>query len=426
MHKQLFHFGRHTVLILLETLAVLILLCSLAGGALLWRLTTGPLDVSFAREHIARALSDPTTGHTVTADGVLLAWPDLKGPLILTLEKLAIARDDRPVLQIDRVDLGLAGPPLFLGQVEPSDIILTQPVLRLIRDPNGAIRLGMEGEQLPPGAVEDSPDSQGPLMRIVRRLAQDRGTIDKRSPLDHLQSLEIKDARMTVEDQVLNTTWSLPDLDVLFARNPGGLLMTAALSLPGGDNNAAEIRADVLYVRDRDDFTARLHLQDFDPHILSSKIPTLAWMEDQRIVLNGDVSATVDADMKLTKLDVALFSGAGALSLPGLYEAPLAIEETSLEAAYDAETEKLAIESLNVTLQDVTLTLAGEGKVAPDDIRFPMTIAVKDLPQAKIVSLWPDSLRGIPVEDWLTRRLSGGRFTEATLRFDLAVTKEPG
>ena len=61
MRKKIKKVSHHTLLIVLETVAVLALLLALGAGITIWHLTKGNFDLGFAREYIQDALYDPTT-----------------------------------------------------------------------------------------------------------------------------------------------------------------------------------------------------------------------------------------------------------------------------------------------------------------------------------------------------------------------------
>ncbi|MCB9988406.1 MAG: hypothetical protein H6868_03620 [Rhodospirillales bacterium] len=421
MRKKIKKVSHHTLLVVLETVAVLALLLALAGSIAIWHLTKGNFDVGFAKDYIEEALYDPTTGYSVELDDVILAWPDLAGPLMLEIGGVRLLQKGRPVLDIDHVGLGLSGRALLLGQIQPARIVLTGPALHLVRKADNKIILGIEtlGEEIEAEVPETYDVGDNPVMRIVRRLAEPRQKIDSRSPLDYLETFEIRDARMVMEDHVLGMTWFLPDLDTLFARDDEGLVVTYDMKLPGGRTDAANIRVDILYNRERDDFTAQARIQDFDPNILAHYVDELSFLQKQDISFNGDIRAIINSDLQLEEAGVSLSAAPSILSVPDVYDKPLAVDGMALDGAYDRKTGQVNIEKLLMIVDDVKVTLSSQATWKEGELKAPVTLTVSDLPQSKIVSLWPDALRGLPIESWMTERLSGGTIRNVTGRFDI-------
>lgn len=419
-------FCTHCMLVLLEALAVILLLLLLVGGGLFWRLQSGPIDVSFAKDEIESALRDPTSGYSVRMNSVVLSWPSLRAPLTLEIDNMSLVQNDLDIVQIDRLDLGLSGLALLFGRIEPARIVLYKPALNFIRDEQGEFHFGLSNETLPAKAADEQAapaDSTSPLMRIVRRLSQPLAEIDDRSPLDHLQSLEINDARMVVEDHILGMTWFLPNLDLLFARQAEGLVMTAALELPGGRNGAASIRADMAYNRAQDDFSLQAHIQDLDPHIVSTKIESLSFLDKHDLVFNGNIRLRLDSDMNIKAADLSVRSEEGYLTIDDVYDVPLPYEALVAEASYDAAAGLLDVREISLTTKGITLALQSQIKIAENEISAPVTLRIPNLPQDQIAPVWPDALRDEPVEEWLLRKLSGGRLHDIQAGFHLLAQK---
>lgn len=420
MKKKLFRVCSRTVLVALEVFAVFAGLLFLVVGVLAWRLMAGPVDVGFARNYIEQALHDPVSGHSVSLNGVVVQWPDLRSPVILRLEGVNLRKDDVTVVGIKNVTLGLATRYLLIGDIEPVSIAIDSPTLNLIRTENNQIRLSLEDDKPAQPENENEPD---PLMRIIDTLSKPAGEIDSASPLDHLKSVEISRAKMVVADYMLGITWFISPLDMTFARDPKGLIITASAELPGGRDRASRVQGDLVYLRNEQDFIANIHLQDFDPHILSRKIEELAWLNDHYTILNGNVEIGFNSDFHIHRAAVSLSSANGALLLEGAYDRPFAFEQMFVEAFYD---EKLGIADLrdfSVTANGVTVSTATTVKIAENSINAPVTIRIPDLPQEKISSLWPDSLRGEGAEIWLTQKLSKGRIQNAVATFEVQADK---
>ncbi len=425
MSKKLFRLCSKTTLICLEALAVVVGLVVLSGSVLLWRLTTGPIDVAFAKGYIQDALYDPVSGYGVRLGTVVLEWPDLQGPLMLNLRDVSLLKEGQSVFTVGRVDLGLSGRSLLSGQVKPVTIILAEPALRLIRTENNDIRLGMQEEFLSSEADTAVP-TQSPLMRIVEVLSQPQGTVDSSSLIDHLRSLEIQAAKMIMEDHVLGMTWYLQNLDLSFARDKQGLVVTAGIQVPGGRDGSAEILLDVVYDRERKDFRTNVHVQDFNPHILSRKLESLAWLDEHQLYLSGNIEAVLDSSLNLRKAGLSLFSTQGALSFQGVYDEPVPFERLELDATYDEADQSVDIKALSLTAGGVSFLASSRFALNEGDIKIPLAITIDDLPQDKIKPLWPDVLRGKSVELWLTERMSVGRVHDVSVLLDMALRRVDG
>lgn len=420
MKRKIFGIFSRTTLFCLEILAVLAGLCFLIGGVLLWRLSSGPVDVSFAKNYIEQALYDPVNEYSVTLQDIVVTWPDPREPLMLELGEVDLSHKGRPVASVENVRLGLSTPQLLLGQIRPVSIILISPSVQLIRTENNEVRFSLESEIPSAEPAEDD----GPLMGLIETLARPPGAGDKRSPVDNLQSVEIRQARMVMEDYLLGITWYLFPLNLTFARDDMGLMITGSAELPGGRDRASRLQLDLVYARAANDFRANIHVQDFNPHVLSRKIEALDWLNRHYTIVNGNIELDFDASLKINSIGIALSSVNGQLSLDDVYDKPFTYEEMFVAASYDRAGGRVDIEQLAFKTGGVRVIVSAPVSVSPAGISAPVSIRIPELAQAQISPLWPDVLRGDGAEIWLTQRLSDGRFYDAQIDFDLAAEEK--
>ncbi len=404
-----------------EGAAVLAGLIVLAGSLAMWRMSSGPLDLGFARDYIQQALNDPVSGYSVKLGSVVLTWPEFSSPMMLELGDVSLVKKDQTVLTVGKADVGISGPSLLTGHIDLTSIVLSEPALRLIRTDKNEIRLSLEDEK--PSSA-DLEQEKNPLGDILASLAQPVGSIDSRSPLNRLQSLEIRDARMIMEDHIMGVSWYLRHLDILFARNERGLVMTAGIQLPGGRDQAASIQGEALYERSGGDIKLSLHFQDFDQRVLSRKIEKVSWLGQQELYINGDMQATLDKEMRVKDGSISLYAQGGVLNMPETYSHPLPFESLALEVAYDSAKNILNIERLGLDIHGVSVGLSSAISISDNEVKAPVKILVPELPQETIKALWPDALHGKSIEVWMTHNLSQGKIKDLTVVFDAAARKQ--
>jgi len=421
--KKIFGVFSKTTLVCLELLAVCAGLLLLAASVLVWRLMSGPVDVGFARKYIEQALYDPVSAYSVSLKGVVVEWPDLRGPLMLDISGVDLIKNNASVLNIENVRLGLATRYLFIGDIEPVSIALEKPTVSLIRTENNKITLSLEDEGPEKAQVEGEA---GPLAAIIETLSMPAGSVDSASPLDHLESVEITRGEMVISDYMLGITWFISPLDMTFARDPKGLIVTASAELPGGRDRAARLQGDLVYMREEKQFVANIHMQDFDPHIFSRKIEELDWLNDHYVILNGNVELGFNSDFHVHKASVSLSSMNGELKLEGAYDNPFPFEEMFLEAYYNEAQGVADLRDLSIKSRGVAVSVSSPAKFTKDSITAPVTIKVAELPQERISPIWPDSLRGDGAEIWLTQKLSKGVFRDTTAKFDVQADRKDG
>lgn len=435
MLPRLAKISSRSGIVLMEIMAALAFLLVLLVGIIVWRVTSGPMDVGFAKPYIEDALNSTDTGYHVALGKVVLDWPDLSAPVSLELQKVDLSKDGRTVLSVNNINLVLQRRSLFIGQIRPKQIVLDKPALHLVRSADNEFSLYLEGEKTADNAPETQPEKDAassganPLMDMVDMLAEPDSALNQDSVLRALNAIQINNARAVVEDHALGVTWFLPDIDMSFARDSAGLMMQASLPLPGGGgvNGATNIQADVIYDRATRQFDAHLNVQDFNPHFLTQKIPQLDFLKDQFIVLNGNVRVTLDENLTMTKADIVVAADHPSLKLDGVYKDRLSMQNISLDASYDAADKLLDVKALDLQAHDVAINIAAKTRFGDDKIASALTLNIPSLKMDQVPSIWPQPLlAGEPAEKWLMQRLSKGELLDTKVKLDLTSTKKDG
>lgn len=421
---------RHTAFICLEIFAVIFVLAIISAGVVVWRVSSGSVDITFARSYIEKALYDPVNGFSVSFNKARVSWPDFEDVVVLDIENVNISRRGKKMLDIDAASLGVSLPQLFLGKVSPESIILTGPSLQMIRRSNTNFEIGLQQQLIddlsygpPTKKVHETAVDENIFMRVVRILSKPEGQVDTRSPLHGLNSLEIREAQMVIEDYVQGMTWFLEPINLTFNREGDALVVSADVSLPGGRDRVSEIRGSLTYFYDYKNFRADIHLQDFDPRILSRKLESLAWLENHDIILNGTLSAYFNQDMEVKKAAVNLSSRHGSLRLDNVYDTPFSFDNFYVDASYQPDQDRIDVKELVVKAKGVELKASSEIIHQKDKADATVNVTVPNLSQEKIAPLWPDVLRGEGAEIWLTQKLSEGDVKNIAVDFNIAMQK---
>lgn len=129
-----------------QGLGVLALIVVVLLGGLIFRLSQGPVSVSFLTPHIVEAVQKqlPPGFSARIADTVIERDADT-GDVLLRLRDIAVlGRGGEPVFAAPRAAIGLSGGSLLLGRIAPHSVWLIQPALTLIEE-NGRLQLQTGG-----------------------------------------------------------------------------------------------------------------------------------------------------------------------------------------------------------------------------------------------------------------------------------------
>lgn len=415
-------FGWKALLIWMECVAIVVGLALLGGIVFSWRLGTGAVDISFARETIEQALQDPVSGYGVGMDEIHLEWPNLSKPIVLSLDDVRLVRSGKEIVKVGMVELGISPAFLLRGRIKPVTISLERSSVHLIRTEDNRVVLSLEDT---PMAFPEMEGEENPLMRMINMLAEPVGKVDTRSPVDRLKSLEIKDATLIMEDHVLGISWYLQNMSLVFARTKEGLSVETTMSFPGGRLGDSPVHANVIYDRTAREFSVSADVADFNPFNILRKMETRLPLEGRDLYINGDLRFTMDENMKILDADGIMQAENGQISVPGIYEQkPLEFQRLALDVSYDAAGQTLDLREAALRAYDVDLKVRGMVSVTPDKITAPLEITIPSLPQEKIQYLWPEVMHGKSIETWLLHRLSKGTIDNIATGLTVTAVKE--
>ncbi len=422
MGKRLKKFGWRTSHMGLEILAAVVCALLFAAGLFVWRLSTGPFDISFARKYIQEALHDPSTGTDVSLSHVSLSWPKLNKPLQLTLQDIALERGGKRILSIDNAVLGLSAAPLLIGRIEPVVISLARPTVGMVRTPENHFEFAFAGDHTEAGKpdAESGNVLQGIIASLSRPPERTKGL---HSPLAGLKTIKIEDATVILEDHYANLTWYLQHMNFEFGRDAKGLAVSASVKVPGGLHGESGLQLDAIYDRNDGSMSFNLHIEDFNLAAGAGKLRQLDFLRGQKVIVTGDLSGRLDDTMKLQAMSLQLTGEQGLLALRGVYDDLLPFSGLDIAAHYDAADQKITVERIKTSVKGVTLEGAASIAVAPGAVKASVRVKIPKVAQSQIGPLWPDILKGDGAEAWLVHKLSDGAFSNIMAQFDVATQR---
>lgn len=405
---------RRTGLIVVETLAVITVFIVIAVSVASWRLLSGPLDLDFAKPYIQEALRDSDTGVYVTMDKVVLQWPALNGPLLLGLQGAAVyGPGGRQIASIDEAALGLHKGQLFLGRIRPEALILKRPSLSVIRNKDNSFDVGVaDFETYGPQPQDDNEETQSDFIeQILGFVAADD---EEHAPgvLSKLKSFEVEDARLLIEDRVLDLSWVLPRSDALVERLPEGLKATLLVDLPSEEEQKPHVKLEALIDPQTRQAALNVLLERFDVALLAEKIPELSVLAKQDVRLDAQLQASLTSDLQVSSARLTLLSDAGTLDIPEWSAVPVGYRDFGVLAEYDGTTRKLGLSKAQISVGDVDLGASADLTLGEHDIKGPVRLEIEQLAQKDIAPLWPVALAEDNAKEWIVDKLGDGTFSD--------------
>lgn len=416
---------RRPWVIALESLAVVAGLSILAVGALLWRLSLGPIDLGFAQPWLEEALRESGQDFDIETGKLVLEWEGAGKPVLLGLQDMRIVRADRrTVLSVAQAGVSLSLSRLALGRVEPRTVILNGPALRLVREEDNTLTLGMaQKEPLPvPEVSEDEKTAAAAKVPDRAQQAADIGQwlwtltardADEREKLPalirSLRRVEIRDARLMIEDHVNGVSWYLPQTDLALVRRGAALSARIGILLPG-DSTPSALSLDA---RRSDDGTAvdfDLSLTGLDPRLVADRFGPLAFLSRQSLRVDIQGFASLSLDMRVREASAAISAGASQLYLPQAYSKPLTLDSLGIEISYDPQTHRIEIPKGTISLAGVPFAFSAKADLSAQSLSAHLSAG--EVSTEKLQEIWPDAIPEDNSTEWIHHRISKGTFSD--------------
>jgi hypothetical protein len=415
---------------LFRALVALVLLGAVGVGALAWRLSEGPLALPYlARlvEDSANADPGPTRLSVAT---VALAWESgdaaFDRPLDLHLGGITLVNaDGRVVAALPRASVSVSLSALLLGRVAPRAIALSGLRLRLLRAEDGSTMLDLgslaeRGDRAPP--AEAGAEAEGQSAILARVLAMITAPDEGPFGLHQLRRVELADARAEIVDRQLGLTWTVPDLDLSFARVAGGLDASGGASLDLGGNL---VRLEVAGRFRLDPWEAGVTLRSnaITPAELARVAPGLAPLAVLDAPIAGSIEAGFDTLFSLDRLRFAAALGAGRVRVGNDAGIPIA----SAAIAGVATREAIQLSNLRVVLPAVpggfAPTLSGIARATLGaERRLLLNLTLDRFDIAQLAATWPEGI-GRNERRWLVPNVTAGQVRDVALAIEGTIAE---
>lgn len=406
---------KRSIRIFLRLVLILLPLIAILAGLLIWRLTSEPLEIGFAKSYVEAALYDPETGNHAVMDAVYLYWPNMSDALYLGLRQGKIVdKQGEILLSVDEIALSLSKTGLIQGRLLPKIIILRKPNLRLTREENGEMGFGFGFS----GDFSNKEQDQRALVsRVLEYISTPEGEARQDSPISRLKELRIENARLMIEDHILGLSWFLPDFDAAFRNRGKGLNTSLRIKLPDVDGTRSEVRAALEYAWNTKLLALGVEVDNLDTMILAGKIPALDFLRDQELVLNARLLTRLDENFMPKSLSFEANSEKGYLYHPKIVKAPVTYKNFKFSSTYEGASGHITVNQAQITLNKTTLDAQADLKQEQfSKISGQINLNVDAIKQEEIDALWPEFLRGDNSEEWIVKKMSEGTFHDLSLR----------
>ena len=398
-----------------KIVAALGLLTVVALGLLVWRLARGPISLAALTPRVAATLNAPDATVHVSVGASELVWAGWRRGVFLRARDVRVTATDGAVIaNIPALALRVALRALLHRQLAFSRVELLSPLLRLIRDPDGRINLGLGAD------TEARPEN--PIAGDVfdALLTSEHADV----PMAYLQRVEVADGEVVLEDRATGLVMRAPRIHLVLSRSAGGMAATLHGDVTLGHQTISVESTAHLQAAPRA-LDVQLSFRGLNPAEVAAQLATdaagpLALQHPDlvkqlaaiTVEFAGSIHARLDAALHPAVAQVELTGAAGSITVPALGAPRFDLNGLHLTAHFDAAADKAVVDTLTLDLGGPSLRV--DARLA-DLTRVPavaVNVTLTGLPVDALARYWPETAAP-GARAWLTSNLSRGRVTRA-------------
>ncbi len=346
-----------------------------------WRLSSGPVSLSFLVSTIETRINANVEGLAVSIDDVVLEKDNDSGALQFRFIELRVRNDQgKLVARTSRAAFQMSMGDLAGGTFSPTHLELLGPRMFLHRQLDGSFRLGFGvlGDTGKAATVTkdksanentgtdnitgsdstgnfDSPEKAEDMIALLQAtLLSDK---DK-GPTARLREIKIINASLTLYDEPNATTWKSPRANVTLTRASDGLTADVNARIKVGEE-AFSLNVRSAYIKSTHSITVNLSVKDVNPETLARHVPDLEMLKFLHFPVSGSASAEVALDGKVINAKMDIDLGAGKLVFSKKLNDEIGVRSGRITMNYDQEKRLLVIEPSQIDLSGGKAGLSG-------------------------------------------------------------------
>ncbi|MGE3651285.1 MAG: DUF3971 domain-containing protein, partial [Reyranellaceae bacterium] len=386
-----------------EIVAACVVGFSALGLLLVWRLTTGPVELDFLRSYVSRSFDTPEGPVRLEAKHVRIEWAGWEQPLRLTLRGIE-ARDTGGTVvgSVPEVAINVSFSALIGGALAPTEIVIDRVALNAVIRKDGLIDL-----MLPP--PEAAPSARM-LPIIVEQLLREPNT---EHPLGRLTEVRIESARLRIDDQTTGFVWDAPAGRAILQRDHDGLRVKGGLTIES-KGHVANMELIAFYGRKREVMEVVLRARDLRLSAFATAAPQLAPLAQIDLPMTGQIRLTASGAGKVQRVALDFEGGSGLIGVPGVLPEPRKVDWATLRMSFDTGQSAVRVEDFRFGLGGAELGMKGVMRIDDHAFQFDGEALLENVPTDRLPEFWlPNMAAG--GRRWALANISGGRVDNAKL-----------
>jgi hypothetical protein len=339
-------------------LAVLAVLAVVAAGAIVYRLSQGPLSMDIVTERVTSALEsqfgegfDVTVRHADlerTADGILLGVSGI------------VVRDasGQVVVAAPRAQIGFDATSLMSRRPVPKHIEFLGLAVVLTIAPDGSVSVSADAPEQPTGAAVRPEETQiGGAPTLALGMASFLDLLSSRKgPLAILERAGVRDGRLTINDLRRNVSVQYSNLGLSYSRpQPGENRLKLTAMGPKGQWSLAATVAGMRGAERTLTFTVQdLAVSEILGFAQPGSIPVATDMP-----ISGEARVTLGPDNQIAGVDGKITGGSAVVKIDDPDAKPMAVDHLTGSFGWDPAAHAILVRSLELKAGATLWALGG-------------------------------------------------------------------
>ncbi|MGI9463693.1 MAG: DUF3971 domain-containing protein, partial [Aestuariivirgaceae bacterium] len=354
---------------------------AMAFAGVMWRLSEGPLPLSFLTSTIQRSMNDNLTGMKVSISDVIIERDQVTGQPRFRLRDLALRDlDGHLIARAPRASVGVDGQQLLTGSVVASKLELIGARLMVRRKVDGSFQLGFgetgaaarrgpgDGAQQPVASKAGREDRDastpeldgGKLLDLINEQMLAAGSSN--NALAEIETILVSQASISLFDESNDSVWFAPRSNLVFKRAPYGFAVFVDATVASGDEPWRSELV-VTYRRSNRAFTISARVFDLIPADIADDVFALSQLAQVKLPLSGHIEVELTETGVVTKASAELSTSEGRLDFPQYISKPVLIDEGLLRFDYEPDSGDVVIGNSAIFVDGVRSDL--QGRIQP-------------------------------------------------------------
>jgi hypothetical protein len=375
-------------------------------AALALRLSQGPIDIASLGPAIEGALQPADGSYRIAVGQTQISWESWREGLRIRANAVSFTRPDGSgIATLPVITARLAVGGLMRGEIALKELTLRSPQLRMTRRDDGRIEIGLEQKER----------SSAPIMSgLLNALARERR---EQGPLADLETVRIDGGDLIVDDVDLGREWQAQNVSGSLVRDVRGIEARLSFEL-AVDSRKVHFAAQAHHRRADGTIDLTLEFRDLAPVMFATArgpLRALAWFDTP---FGGRIDLAMRGSGRIEGARFDIKGSQGRLTVPGYYNAPLAIAEFGLAGSISEQGRKLEIVSFRVKTEGPTIETSGTFVGDETDWHYRGSYALSSFPAADIKKYWPEGLKP-SARAWVIDNITEGTVEHLGLRLAL-------